>query len=190
MIDILVVGAGGFGQSVADAAIQSGQYRVKVFVDDRWAEIQSIWGIPVIGPVASLAGRDGLPRHAIIAIGNNTHRRGLHDRLLTSGTELVSIIHPSAVISPHAKIGRGAMIMARAVVGTGAVVADGAIVNTCAIVDHHAQVHAFAHLGAGACMPGSSVLGPDAWLQELCSLAPGEKVAAGTVIERSKSTND
>lgn len=189
MIDLLVIGAGGYGRSVAEAAIASGKYAVKGFIDDRWPQLDPIWDIPILGRVVDLPSLGERFRVAVVAIGNNAARRIIVDHALTAGLELATIIHPSAIVSARATIGKAVTIMARAVVGTEARVDDGAIVNAGAIVDHHAHVHAFAQLCVGSLMAGGANLGAAALLQEGLALGASHVVPAGTVVRRLSSNH-
>jgi sugar O-acyltransferase (sialic acid O-acetyltransferase NeuD family) len=182
---VLIVGAGGFGQSVADAL--TAQEAIAGFVDDR-ADMQShVLGLPVLGRVCDLA---LLRRHhdrIVVAIGDNRLRRSLFEAALALDYRLLAVVHPRAWCSPHAHIGEGAMVMAGAVVGTAAQIGRGAIVNAAAVVDHHAKVGDFAHLGVHACMAGGALLGEGSWLQEGTVLRAGQTVAAYQVINGRES---
>ncbi len=177
---VLIVGAGGFGQSVADALAAQGA--IAGFVDDR-ADLESrVLGIPVLGRVCDLA---LLRRHhdrIVVAIGDNQLRRSICEAALALDYRLLAVVHARAWCSLHAHISEGAMVMAGAVVGTGAHVGRGAIVNAAAVVDHHAKVGAFAHLGVNACMAGGALLGEGAWLREGTMLRAGQTVAAHVVV--------
>ena len=52
----LIIGAGGHGQSVAEAAELSGQFEVVGFVDDALAVGTMIFGYPVLGSSVDLSG--------------------------------------------------------------------------------------------------------------------------------------
>ena len=69
---------------------------------------------------------------------------------LAKQAELVTAIHPSAVIAQSAVVEEGAVIMALAVVNPDGVVGRGAIVNTSAAVEHDCAVGAFAHISPSA----------------------------------------
>lgn len=180
---LIVIGAGGFGRAVAEAAELAG-HAVAGFVDDRWPELAAIWAHPVVGRVAHLPSLRELAPFAVVAIGDNTARGVALDRAASAGFELATIIHPAAVVSPRAVIGRGVSVMAGAIVGTEARLDDGAIVNAGAVLDHHAQVRRLAHVGVGARMAGGAVLDAGAWLKEGAVLAAGQHVAAGAVVSR------
>lgn len=182
MTRLLIVGAGGHGRSVAEAAALSGYYEVAGFADDAVAGGKDIWGIPLVGGTADLEAYRSLAQVVIVAIGNNSARERLSNRLVQAGYELVSVIHPRAMVSSRAVIGPGSAVMAGAIIGTEAQLGRGAIVNCGAVVDHHAHVHDFGHLSVNACMAGGTVLGRGAWLQAGSSIGYGVQVSDGTVL--------
>jgi sugar O-acyltransferase (sialic acid O-acetyltransferase NeuD family) len=177
---VLIVGAGGFGQSVADAL--AAKEAIAGFVDDRADLEERVLGIPVLGRVRDLASLRLQHDRLVVAIGDNKLRRKICEAALALDYRLMAVVHRSAWCSPHAHIGDGALVMAGAVVGTAAQVGRGAIVNAAAVVDHHAKVGDFAHLGVSACMAGGALLGEGAWLQEGAVLRAGQTVAANQVV--------
>ncbi|MCT7327664.1 acetyltransferase [Ralstonia mojiangensis] len=179
---LLIVGAGGHGRSVAEAACAAGQYAVAGFIDDV-TEVRQVWAWPVVGRTSDLAKYGDLADAAIVAIGKNGLREKLCEQLLAANFELATIVHPKAVVSPSSVIGAGSAIMAGAIVGTEAQLGVGAIVNCGAVVDHHCRVENFGHLGVNAAMAGGSTLGYGAWMQAGSVLGYGVKVAAWAVLE-------
>lgn len=184
---LLIVGAGGHGRSVAEAVLAAGQYRLVGFVDDAAPSLRQVWELPVFGTTADLARYRQQADAAIVAVGNNRLREELHNRLCVSGFELVTIVHPSAIVSPRAIIGAGSAIMAGAIVGTEAQLGEGVIVNCAAVVDHHCGVEDFGHLGVQAGMAGGSILGRGAWMQAGSVLGYGVKVEPGMELEPGKA---
>ncbi len=179
---LLIVGAGGHGRSVAEAALTAGQYELVGFVDDAALGLRQVWEWPVFGATAELAPCRRHADAAIVAIGNNRLREELHERLEAAGFELATIVHPKSIVSPRAVMGAGTAIMAGAIVGTEAQLGAGVIVNCAAVVDHHCRVEDFGHLGVNAGMAGGSVLGRGAWMQAGSVLGYGVKVEAGVVL--------
>jgi sugar O-acyltransferase (sialic acid O-acetyltransferase NeuD family) len=179
---LLVIGAGGHGRSVAEAALASGAYHLTGFLDDAYPSLSTVLGFPVQGTSADLAVLgDGIDA-GIVAIGNAALRERLFVQLGLSGLARVTVIHPSAVVSPSTVIGAGCTIMAGAIIGTEARLGDGVIVNCGAVVDHHCQVEDFCHLGVKAAMAGGAVLRRGAWLQAGATLGYGAVVDVGAVV--------
>jgi sugar O-acyltransferase (sialic acid O-acetyltransferase NeuD family) len=181
---ILIVGAGGFGRAVAEAVMAGGQWEVAGFIDDRWPDAPPFGDIAVLGRHTDLVSLTARADGAVVAVGDNRRRSELAQQVLATGLDLVSIVHPRAVVSPSATLGRGVIVMAAAVVGTLARLDDGALVNAGAVVDHDAHVERYAHVGIGATLGGGAVLGAGAWLQQGGVLRTGQRVAAGTVVDR------
>jgi sugar O-acyltransferase (sialic acid O-acetyltransferase NeuD family) len=180
---LLIIGAGGHGRSVAEAALLGQDYVLTAFLDDAVTPQQHLlWGCPVWGKTAILADCRGRIDAVIVAIGNNALREALHQHVHAQGLALATVAHPAAIVSPMAAIGEGSAIMAGAIVGTGAQLEEGVIVNCGAVVDHDCVVESFGHLGVNAGMAGGSVLGRSAWMPVGSALAYGVKVPAGRVL--------
>ena len=186
---LLIIGAGGHGASVAEAAELSGAFEVVGFLDDALPVDKAVLTGAVLGEISGLSSLDHLDRYraacdqAIVAVGNNTVREKITQQLVDAGFDIATVIHPRAFVSPSAVVGSGSAVMAGVIVGTEAVLGIGVIVNCGAVVDHHALVHDFGHLGVNACMAGSSVLGALAWMQAGSAIGYGVQLAAGTVLK-------
>lgn len=162
---LLVVGAGGHGRSVAEAAELTGQFEVVGFLDDSLPVGEPVLGVAVLGPVASMDHHRATADQAIVAIGNSAVREKLMQQLAEASFEWATVVHPRAIVSPSAVLGAGSAVMAGAIVGTEARLGVGAIVNCGAVVDHHAKVEDYGHLGVNASMEGGTLLGRSAWMQ-------------------------
>jgi len=179
---LLVLGAGGHGQAVAEAALLSGDWQRVLFVDDRWPQLTESSGIAVVGNLQSVAALSCEVDAGIAAVGNNALRQRWQEALTAAQIPLGRVVHPRAWISPKAEVGGGCAVMAMAVVGTNARLGDGVIVNAGAIVDHDAVVADFAHLGVGVSLAGGVRVGAAAWLQAGCNAGYGVVVERGVVV--------
>ena len=111
MKQIVIIGASGHGKVVADIAKRNG-YEEILFLDD--AEGRSCCGAyPVVGKCCDIT---RYPGDFVVAIGNADIRQKLTNRLERLGRNLVTLVHPNAVIGEHVEIGKGTVIMAGAVV--------------------------------------------------------------------------
>ena len=81
------------------------------FADDTKARGTLVDKIEVVGGFDLIHDAGLLQRVAVhVAIGNSVHRKRLTGDVLARGGVLASVIHPSAVISPHAELGDGIYI--------------------------------------------------------------------------------
>lgn len=179
---LIIVGAGGHARAVAEALLVGDEFELVGFLDDAFPGLAKIWNFPVLGTTVDLGKYRPIAGSAVVAIGNNQLRGALCGQLRPAGFELVTVVHPSAIISPRAVVGEGCMIMAGAIIGTEVEIGDGVIINSGAVVDHHCRVDDFGHLGVHAAMAGGSVLGRGAWMQAASALGYGVTIGAGIVL--------
>ncbi|MBS7597203.1 acetyltransferase [Pseudomonas sp. RC2C2] len=178
---LLIIGAGGHGKSVAEAALLSGHWQAVLFVDDRWPQAREAFGCQIVADVAGLANVAHLAQGAVVAVGSNTLRKTWFEALASAGLPQATVIHPQACVSASAQIGPGSVVMALAVVGVDVHVGAGAIINAGTVVDHDAVVEDFVHLGVGVSIAGGVRIESSAWLQAGCSAGYGVVVKRNTV---------
>lgn len=163
---LVIVGAGGHGAVCAETAEAAG-HRVLGFVDDVQRE-GTVLGHPIF------AGFEAVPTDAdayFVAIGQGEARARHVTALQGQGRRVVSLVHPTALVSLSATLEEGVFVGPFALVHTRAHVARGAIVNSGAIVEHDARVGRFALLGSGLVVgPGESV--PDFDVRRLAAWSP------------------
>ena len=163
MKQLLILGAGGFGQMAKETALELG-YEQVVFLDD------AADGEDVIGRCCDYILRHEEYPVAVAAFGNNKTRLYWTDKLLEAGYQVPALVHPSAVVSPSAVLESGCFVMQRAVVNTHTRIERAALINSGAVVDHDSVVCAGAHVGLGSIVKAN------------CTIESGRKVEAGEVI--------
>ena len=191
-MDLVIIGAGGHGRVVLDILSAAGGHSVVGFLDaDPSLRGASVGGVPVLGPVNLLAKLwQQKVRHGIVAIGDNRTRRRYGDQLRQQGFALINAIHPSAVVSSSAKLGKNVVVAAQAAVCAEACIDDFAIINTGAIVDHECRVGAGAHITPGVRLAGRVQVGEEAFVGlganviQCLSIGRGAIVGAGAVVIR------
>jgi len=182
---LVIIGAGGHGQVVADVAIAAG-FEVLGFLDDD----RSLWGkqflgVSVLGPIAAAHDMDA---SCVVAIGDNRCRKQIVDLLGLPAQRYAAVIHPCATVSSYAEVLPGAMVLAGAIVGPQAVVGHHSIINHASSIDHHDIVGAFVHIAPGCHAGGNVHIGDGAFLGIGVSVVPGitvgnwATVGAGSVV--------
>lgn len=141
---LVIIGAGGYGQSVGDAASQLKRYSEIVYLDDDLSKGG------VSGKCEAFSDCIADDTEFYPAFGNNELRLSWIVRIENAGGKLATIIHPSAYVSPNSSIGHGVVVMPMASIGTGCSVFDGAIINMGAIVDHGCIIEECVHVAPGA----------------------------------------
>ena len=161
---LLILGAGGFGQSIAEVAELLGKWESINFVDDRWPKQQQIGCYTIISNIQSLKNLNNHNFEAIIAVGNSQIRKKWQQLLLDLSIPMTTIIHPQAVIAPSAKIGQGVSIMAGCVIGANTIIQDGVILNIGTLLDHDVIIEAFSHLSVGVKVAGGKTITASSFL--------------------------
>ena len=143
MEKLLILGAGGYGKTIADVARQLGRYEKIAFLDDGKS------GADILGNCGEYYQFAGENTEMYPAFGNNATRMEWLERLLDEDIAVPTLVHPKAYVSPCAKLGVGTVVLPMAVVNTGVTVEAGCILNIGTLIDHDCYIEAGVHLCPG-----------------------------------------
>lgn len=161
---LLLLGAGGHGRVVADAATAAGPWTEVTFLDDRFPSLVTSGAWPVVGPFDELERMAASVDGCVPAVGDSRLRLILLDRAARAGVRIPTVVHPRATISPNAVLGEGTVAFAGSVVNPGATLGRGCIVNTGATVDHDCVLGDGVHVCPGAHLAGDVAVGAHSWI--------------------------
>ena len=156
---IVIVGASGHGKVVRDIAKLNG-YTEFVFLDDNFENCPL--KNEVFGDTSKA--KEFVGEDFIVSIGNSAVREKIQLKISEMGLNLVSLIHPKAVVAEDVRIEKGTVVMAGAVINSGAKVDEGCIVNTCSSIDHDCEIGAFCHISVGAHLAGTVKVNKHCWI--------------------------
>ena len=159
---LIIIGAGGHGTVVADAAMQMERWDSIEFVDLLYPGLEKIGPWNVVAKNLEYF-KQQANMQFIVAIGDNKLRLKLYSAALNLGYEPAVIIHPKAYVSPYATIGKGSVIFANAVVNIGADLGVCSIINTASTIDHDCILGKSVHLSPGAHLAGEVKVGDFSW---------------------------
>ena len=143
MKKLLILGAGGYGRTVADVAAQLGYDEIRFLDDSRTGE-------NILGKCDEYGRFLDRDTDIYPAFGHNGHRMKWLELFREKGLSVPTLVHPRAYVSPAAKLGTGTVVLPMAVVNTGVTVREGCIINIGALVDHDCILEAGVHLAPGA----------------------------------------
>lgn len=178
---LLVLGGGGHGRVVADAALAGGYSKVAL-LDDGFPERRVSGPFEIIGAIAGLAELRAGWATAIVAIGDNRVRFGLFQKLREVGFRTPPVIHPASVVSAHAHVGEGAFLAAGVVVNIGARIGAAAILNTGSSVDHDCEIGQAVHVSPGARLGGNVTVGDRAWIGIGAAVRHGVSIGKDAIV--------
>lgn len=150
---LIIIGAGGHGKVIADAALKNGYTNICCVDDNATGDVM---GFPIIGTTADVECLNDGNTDFVIGIGNNAIRKTIAE---IHNVNWVSIVHPSAQIGFDAEIGKGTVVMANAVVNVCAKIGEHCIINTGAIVEHDNVIENYAHISPNVALGGTVRIG-------------------------------
>lgn len=114
-----------------------------------------------------------------------TYISAIWERFGNPEADFPVLVHPSAFVSPSARLEEGSVVLAQAHVGPGAAIEAGALLNSGASLDHESIMRRFSSLGPGAFTAGGVELGERAMVGLGASLFQKVSLGADTVIGAS-----
>lgn len=144
MTRLVILGAGGLAKTLADIATQAKTYQEIIFLDD------SPNAKNAKGTCADFVKFKDGNTVMFPAFGNNEIRLKWLDILLNAGVNVPSFIHPSAYVSPTAKLGLATVVLPKAVINTNCRLERGCIMNCASVLDHDCILEEGIHLSVGA----------------------------------------
>lgn len=185
----LVAGGGGHGKVVADLLRALG-HRIAGYSD---ADPHKLGALAEPGGATVVLGErellDHVAAHATypagidalaLGIGNNILRERFFRRF--GALPVPALVHPSAVVSPSARLGRGTVALAGVVVNADARVGDAVILNSGCVVEHDCVVESGAHVSPGAVLAGGVRVGERAWIGASAIVIPGVQIGRDAVL--------
>ena len=200
MAEAIGIGAGGHAKVVVEIIQLVGQYQIAGLLDSDEKKLGSlVCGVKVLGDDSLLPQlfSKGM-RHAFMSLGglgSSSLRQELYEHARALGFEMISAVHPQAVVSRFARLGIGSTIMAAAVINPGTMIGENVIINSGAIVDHDCVIGDHVHVASGACLSGGvmvgggSHIGAGAVVRQGISIGENSTVGAGAVVVRNVPDN-
>ena len=158
---LLILGAGQYGHVVRETAMAMGCFEQIDFLDDQSTD--------AVGTCADAQRLHEQYTDAAVAIGHPGAREKWLLQLESLGYNLPVICHPTAVVMPSARVGKGCVIEAQVVVNSNAEVGTACLLCAGAVVNHNAQVGHYCQIDCRAVVTARSYV-PD-----------GHKVPCGQV---------
>lgn len=186
---LVIIGTSGHGKVIADIALLAGFDQVD-FLDDnptvKFVGEYSVLGTSAMAAELALAGCD-----FFVGIGNAKIREKIQRAIEAVGCNVVTLIHPSAVVAYDAHIGRGTVVMAGAVIESGTVIGQGCIINTSASVGSDNEIDDYTHISVGSTIGNKVCVESKSWVGIGAKVSDEVKICSVAVIgARTNVTED
>lgn len=171
MRKIAIYGASGHGKVVAEIARLNG-YSTIIYIDDGQNEFISFnyfleqdLGIPVA-----------------LGIGDNKIREKIYQKCIDNHLEVITLIHPNAIVSSSMVLAEGTVIMARVIVNSDAVIGKCCILNTSCVIEHDCIIGDFVHISPQVACAGAIVIGNYSYIGIGSCIIQGIDIGSDTIV--------
>ena len=183
--NLLIVGAGGLGREVASWAVaglkNNPGWAVAGFLDDNPNALDGKkTAVPLVGSIAGFV--PSCDTIVVIAIGNPSIRRRLHEDLRTKGAQFANVLHPTAIVAEGVRLGGGVVLAPFSILSANSFIDDGAVINYYAVIQHDAHVGRGCYISSHGNIGGGSVLGQEVLVGTHSVVPPGAHVPNHSVI--------
>lgn len=183
MNKLLIWGAGDQGTVTLDCALAMKNYDVIDFLSIKEKESRLISGYKIYNEEeVELSLFLKQYDEVIVATGNNQLRENKTKILLSLNITLATIIHPTAFVSPFAKISGGCTILAHALIHTHAKIAMGCIINSGVIIEHDCIIENFVNISPQTAMAGHTYIGQKTFIGIGTTIIDDIKVGKNVII--------
>lgn len=193
-VPVILLGGGGHARVLLEALLLGGRTLAGIADADAAKAGGTVMGVPVIGDddaVLRLRPDEVELVNGLGSIGSTARRTALFTAFCSRGYRFATVVHPAAVVSPHAVLAEGVQVMAGAVIQVGARIGMDTIINTRASVDHDCLIGAHAHLAPAVTLSGGVTVGDEvhvgtgATVIQGIAIGRGSTVGAGSVVVKN-----
>lgn len=189
-VDVVVIGAGGFGREALDVleAMQSsspGLLRIVGVVDDgpsaRNTQLLQERSISLLGSLNVL---EELPLETtyLIGIGSPSIRALVSTRMQRQDRDAFTAIHPTAVIGSRVMLGAGSVICAGVQVSTNVRFGAHSHLNAASVIGHDSVLDDFVSVNPAAVISGDVHIGSETLIGAGATILQGLDVGARVVV--------
>ena len=184
MKKLIVYGAGEFGSLIANVLSYHDDLQIVAYGDDDpQKSADHIDGTPVFGQedLLDFAKQNNI-KLAITAIGNNTVRAEKFNLLKNTGFQMISIVHPQALIDTKVSYGDNVVIEMGTAIHTHSKIGNNVFVGGEALIGHHNTIGDHVLVGGNVSFGGSVVVEDYVSLGVGASIKPGIRLGKGSVV--------
>jgi len=191
---IVVYGGGGHGKAVIELLRAVGGHAIIGVIDDGREPGEQVLDVPVLGGEGTLAYvlEAGCLQavNAVGGIGAMGSRIAVFEKMRAAGFDFPTLMHPSAVVEPSAKLADGVQVLPHAYVGSAAQLGFGCIANTGTIISHDCILSDYVNLAPGAILAGGVEIGEGTLVGMGVTVNLNVRIGAGARIGNGATVKD
>ncbi len=117
-----------------------------------------------------------------ISLGSMKLRKKLYEFFSNNGWEAVNIIHPDAVVSKKAEIGKGVLIECGCLITPSPIIGNNVVINTGSQVNHDNIIKDHVYIASGVILSGGVFIDENTLIDDGVIIALGKKVGKNCII--------
>lgn len=188
MLNLLIVGAGGFGRELLNYIEEDNPiFTFKGFLDNRLDALDKTpRRIGIVGDPLTYTPVDGDVFMA--ALGDPQHRLTYTQALRELKVDFATVIHPHANVTRYARIGIGNIVAPRVGISVDVQIGDFTCIQEYTVVGHDACIGSWCQINSHCTIAGGAKIGDFVTIQPNCVVTSGAvigdgvKVSAGSVV--------
>ena len=187
MKHLLIIGARGFGREVYRTVVHtetylSGEMDVKGFLDDKKDALDGLDGEwpPILEAVETYEIKEG--DVFICALGDPHWRKHYAEIIESKGGEFINIIHPTALVSPIARIGKGCIIASYTSISPNVKIGNHVMIQSFDDLGHDVEVGDYASIESYVFLGGYAKVGELSTMHTKSSIIPKKSVGKECVV--------
>jgi sugar O-acyltransferase (sialic acid O-acetyltransferase NeuD family) len=184
MKKIIVYGAGEFGTLIANVISYIEKYTIGAYGDDNPIKSGTfIDGLPVYGQedLLNFAIKNNI-NIAISAIGNNKVRGEKYYLLKENGFNMISIVHPKALIDTNVSFGENVIIEMGTAIHTHSTIGNNVFLGGDALIGHHNTIGNHVLVGGNVSFGGAVLVEDYVSIGVGASIKPGVRLGKGCTV--------
>ena len=184
MKNVIVYGAGEFGSLISNIIAYHSDLNIVAYGDDNAEKIdQLIDEAPVFSDEDLLKfAQDNEIKYAISSIGNNKIRAEKYTLLKNKGFQMLSIVHPQALIDTKVTYGDNVIIEMGTAIHTHSNIGNNVFLGGDALIGHHNTIGNHVLVGGNVSFGGAVVVEDYVSIGVGASIKPGVRLGEGSVI--------
>ena len=184
MKNVIVYGAGEFGSLISNIISYHNDLNIVAYGDDSTNKIGHFFDeIPIFGDedLVKFAQKNEV-KYAISSIGNNKIRAEKYSFLKNKGFQMLSIVHPQALIDTKVTYGENVIIEMGTAIHTNSSIGNNVFLGGDALIGHHNKIGNHVLVGGNVSFGGAVIVEDYVSVGVGASIKPGVRLGKGSVI--------
>lgn len=185
MKHLIIIGAGGMGRQVLSFAKSCNEYGkeydIKGFLDD---DPNAMINFPNYPPVLGSVDCYHIEEDDVFfnSIGDIQAKKRCIQKILDKGGDFITLIHPTAQVSPDTKIGKGCMLGSYVGVGVETTIGDFCLLQSKCTIGHDVHIDDFARIDCNVVLIAGVNVGKDVCIHTSSVINHNVKLGDGSTV--------